>query len=308
MRFLRWEYLVCLLCLGAGQDLWAQDYHYAVARPMKINAKKLGRCFALATLRPKQPYYSSRAIDGQDFSLQNFMDYLEASRARKFDYVTGNEEALKKWILSQPDNSIDPLSLFQQSMRMNQRNIWASILTIHDILRNMARYKETVRYHYDGTNSEEASRFFNKLIDIRGDLTDRDPHLLGDHRGSWYRIWGMMLYRLMWEDDLPMQTFGAQCDAAEAARRQKGSVFHSWLSSLTKTIMPEIAGHAVEWSKLHKSYALDKRKSEINLVGSDSMEEMISMLWNDKKSHEKNPDFEREWQDCQSRNYLEFSK
>jgi len=303
--------LAPLLLMTASPSRAAGDLRYSYARPepLRINAKALGRCLAIATEELRLPYHSSREIEGLPFVMKDFMDYLEAGPRRRFDYVTGNEEALKAWILGQPDNSIDPVSLYQQSMRLNRGNVWGSILTIHDILRNMARFKEKRRYHYDGTNDAEAAAFFNKLVDIRGVLSDRDPRLLGDHRGSWYRIWGTMLYRLMWDEDQPTQAYGARCLDADDIRVADRPRLKKWMNSVLKVVMPEVASRMVEWSKVGKTYALDPRKAEVNQAGSESIDETIRLLWG--RFAEGGADRmgtrypAQDWKACQGRNYLE---
>jgi hypothetical protein len=43
---------------------------------------------------------------------------------------------------------------------------------------------------------DKLAEVFHRMIDIRGDLYERGTPFLGDHPGTWYRIWGTMLYDL----------------------------------------------------------------------------------------------------------------
>jgi hypothetical protein len=139
------------------------------------------------------------------YGLQNtddFLDYLGGDFGRSCDYVSGHEKALKQWILRQPDHSIDPLKIFRKSLNLSRGNLMTALLTIHQVLRNEARWWDPDRYVEGGMQQdlEEAVRkelrFFNKFVDIRGDLRERGQPYHGDHPGTWYRIWGAMLYRL----------------------------------------------------------------------------------------------------------------
>lgn len=101
---------------------------------------------------------------------------------------------MREWILTQKDNSIDLLKIFKYSLSLNH-NAFDALITIHQLLRNEARFKNKEYYTYQSTE-EAANLFWSKFVDIRGDLNESNPQNEGDHRGSWYRIWGMMLYRL----------------------------------------------------------------------------------------------------------------
>lgn len=124
-----------------------------------------------------------------------FDSYLAGSTMTHF--TTSTEMPLKTWILNQKENSITPISLFEQSLVFNKRNVFESLITIHTLLRNVARWKSpyTIAHKSPSApqNVEDVNLFFNKFVDIRGDLFERGEAFKGDHPGSWYRIWGMIL-------------------------------------------------------------------------------------------------------------------
>ena len=139
------------------------------------------------------------------------LDYLAATANRTGDYLTGREGALREWILSRPDNSVDPLALYQASLALHGGNIWNAVLAAHQLLRNHARWWATERYHFRSSR-EEQEALFNKLVDIRGELSERGDGFHGDHAGSWYRVWGAMLFRLGFVADA---TFAARASGQE---------------------------------------------------------------------------------------------
>lgn len=140
-------------------------------------------------------YFARNGLRSCRYAPGEFMDYLTIQPNRWCDYSTGNEAKLRTWILSRPQNSITPVSLFRVAMRMNGNHVFNSLLTIHQLLRNEARWRSKRYYSYNSTPELE-SLFWSKFIDIRGDLKEKGPPNEGDHQGSWYRIWGMAMYRL----------------------------------------------------------------------------------------------------------------
>ncbi|MGZ3694159.1 MAG: hypothetical protein ACXWQO_08155, partial [Bdellovibrionota bacterium] len=182
-------------------------YAYPSQKERVFDGSKFGHCLANVTAKdfPKFSFDRSQMkctwnVQGEPYEYTrsdkpDFMHYL-SGRERKCDYVSGQEEELKKWITAQPDNSINPLALYRQSLTLNQGNIWNALLAIHQVMRQEARFYDYVRYNYKGT-AAESEAFFNKFVDIRGDLKERGGSFTGDHAGTWYRIWGAMLFRLM---------------------------------------------------------------------------------------------------------------
>lgn len=128
-------------------------------------------------------------------------DYLGAQGDKsggrtRTEYCSGHEMDLEKWILSQKDNSVNPVNLMLKATELNDGNIFLAALTVHQLLRNYARGDLKYRY-YLYVPAQRRDAFFNKLIDLRGDLKERDPkQYTGDHRGTWYRIFGVMLARM----------------------------------------------------------------------------------------------------------------
>jgi hypothetical protein len=200
---------VSLAAKAAGPNPHDIHYRYSKDHVVVLDGNRLGAC--LRNELAKRPvtfavadfYQGNPRRHGQGFVCQmsnaNLYDYLLAS-SDGCDFQTGKEEALKKWILAQQDNSIDPVKIFSQALNMTNGKVFDAVLMIHQMLRNQARWWNTEAYDYSSTN-EESSRFWNKFIDIRGSLSSRkDKPFEGDHEGSWYRIWGIMLYTLKQND------------------------------------------------------------------------------------------------------------
>lgn len=229
-QFYRFKYmrLLCLVLvlfsvcvaystIGDPEDQ-GMEYSYPSSIPVKIDSTRLGYCMAFIASKQYPNYkFSNSGIDCtwrstvpvEERIKSNYpsqWEYLAAKDWRKCDFSTGHEEDLKKWVLSQPDNSIDMLKIFSRSLDLNGGNIKAALITIHTLLRNNARFWDYngTRYFYK-TTPNEAKTFFNKFIDIRGDLAERGSNFVGDHKGTWYRIWGAMLGRLILYTDSTLQ-------------------------------------------------------------------------------------------------------
>ena len=170
-------------------------YKYPSKMSVYLDGKALGRCLGQELKR--HPF--TWGVDRKKYSIWNFDSYLTGSKYAY--YTTPTELVLKKWILSQPDNSITPASLFTQALEFNNRNVVDSLVNIHTILRNVARWRSPYVKAQNApstpTQAEDVTAFFNKMIDIRGDLMERGGSNKGDHPGSWYRMWGMMLKFIM---------------------------------------------------------------------------------------------------------------
>ncbi|MBI3555442.1 MAG: hypothetical protein HY074_04165 [Deltaproteobacteria bacterium] len=202
-------------------------YLYPVNEKLHIDPAFLGLCMAQASISTGHYYFakdemqyetSTHEIRKDKMTGAPLLLYLAGESGRSGDYISGHEEELKTWILSQPDNSIDPVTIYQKSLGLNEGNIWNALLTIHQLLRNNARWWASSRYFYS-SSKENQEAFFNKFIDIRGDLTDRGSGFSGDHYGSWYRLWGIMLYRISEIDDaLAIKRFAAahNCENSKA--------------------------------------------------------------------------------------------
>lgn len=183
-------------------------YAYPANKKLQLNSRLLGLCMAYDLTRNPAGFdynrSSSQCIsprDGRDVSHDPSVKkpplvlYLSGDDERACDYASGKEDELKTWVLSQKDNSITPESIFAESIRLNKGEIFSSLITVYQLLRNNARWWDDFRYAYHSSKSDE-ERFFNKFIDIRGDLKERGKGFYGDHFGSWFRIWGTMIYTL----------------------------------------------------------------------------------------------------------------
>lgn len=182
-------------------------YAFPANKRITFDGKQFGHCLAAVTAKDFPDFTFDRGqmkctwnVRGESYEYTradkpDLMKYL-AGEARKCDYVSGQEEALRKWVLAQPDNSIDPLALYRHSLALSHGNIWNALLAIHQITRQEARFYDERRYNYKST-PEASIAFFNKFVDIRGDLKERGGSFTGDLGGTWYRIWGAMLFRLL---------------------------------------------------------------------------------------------------------------
>jgi hypothetical protein len=167
---------------------------YPFPRPttLRLDGRAWGHCMARTILN----YTRSPRIDRTQMSRPDdpneVQRYLQGIR-RIEPYTTGREEQLRQWVMRQPDASITPISILQASLELHSGNVWNALLGIHELLRNEARWFHRARYHYESTYAVQTD-FFRRFIDIRGDLRERDrTRFTGDHSGSWYRIFGVLL-------------------------------------------------------------------------------------------------------------------
>lgn len=194
--------LSCFLFLGQVALAQGFSYSYPAKVKVKIDSPLMAQCMALATQEVTKSYSldRSRLFEKRDADFNEFTLYLSVHADRKFDFSTGQEAPLREWVMLQNQNSIDPVLLYQKSLGLNSGNIFAAILTIHQLLRNEARFTDKRRYQYKSTLPQQ-QKFFDQFIDIRGDLVERGPGFYGDHKGSWYRFWGTFLYVLLWQPE-----------------------------------------------------------------------------------------------------------
>ncbi len=208
-------------------------YHFPASRTIEVDSKKLGLCLAKESIRDFSHLSYSRnkhilPITGGD----DFRSYLENGEN---DWFSGNESTLKNWILSQPANSIDPIALYRKSLELNGGDIFETLVTCYTLLRENARWWITAFYNYDSSYPKEQA-FFDKFIDIRGDLRERGAGFHGDHPGSWYRIWGAMLYRAYLNNSFQHAVDLSACNQTEPDdtpfgnfKREMGDL-HAWLA------------------------------------------------------------------------------
>lgn len=263
-------------------------YSFPKSHRIAIDPQKLGHCMASIAKKfnTKLKFKSKRLKcepfrpNGKGIVKPGFFIYLGAQE-RDCDYSTGNEEEIKRWVMSQPDNSIDILKIFQKSMSMNEGNITEALVTIHTLLRNLARYDDGTesrkgRYFYKST-PEEVGKFFNKFIDIRGDLTERGGDYFGDHKGSWYRIWGVFLGRLHMKDYTKIDAEYERCDSEK-------SIFRSDFVKFFNNFIAESGIRLVEFKVYREK---DKYKTQLSLRASKTIEYFADEIL-DKKSSDKN--------------------
>ncbi|WP_413576146.1 hypothetical protein ACLVWU_17320 [Bdellovibrio sp. HCB290] len=186
-----------------------EAYSYPKQQKVSINSEVLAGCFLKEInkypnqTRTTEPLFIYRDNKTEHFTHKParckfdhdaFFDYMIAGEVR-CDYSTGQEQKLRDWIMSKADNSVDPVNIFREALKLNGGSTFNAALTIHQLLRNEARYKGKA-FYYNSTPDLEKS-FWNKFVDIRGDLEERgkEKGFEADHQGSWYRIWGIMGYR-----------------------------------------------------------------------------------------------------------------
>lgn len=192
-------------------------YDYAESVTKRIDGTNLGACFAKVsdefeqklTFKPSQSQCVS-LVTGEDIrhkpgqKLPTFLQYLIGQHERACDFVSGQEDNLSRWVEAQADHSIGLVEIYDYSLKLNQGDIFNAVLTIYQLLRNNARWWDVNRYNYDSDPIRQR-QFFNKFVDIRGDLKERGPSFHADHAGSWYRIWGAILFQLNRFDETTFQ-------------------------------------------------------------------------------------------------------
>lgn len=262
-------------------------YAYPRSSKVEISTRLLGLCMAHELSRDHRSFDFNRSnvkcispAGGKDVSHDpsvrkpSLVDYLSGTPDRSCDYASGHEEELKNWVLAQKDNSVSPVSIFAESLRLNGGEIFSSLITIHQLLRNNARWWDDTRYAYRSSKAEEQN-FFDKMIDIRGDLKERGNGFHGDHFGSWFRIWGTMLYTLGFVSESEFHENlhkGAMCviNPLEGLEEIK-LVEHLGISI--------VASWADEKSKLLQGHEEDPQKFLLDREGSETMTWMLEGLW-----------------------------
>ncbi len=101
-----------------------------------------------------------------------------ASGVTSRHFKTGKEEALISYILSREDESVTLDELFRQSYRMNDGEVYLSILTIENILSDFWRHPQ-----------RDKLAVTRKLANICNFYQGK-----GDKYGAWYHFHGIMLY------------------------------------------------------------------------------------------------------------------
>jgi hypothetical protein len=272
-------------------------YKYPVQKKLKIDHKRLGACMALSARESLgDKLYVSKDEMNLNYAHYPFFLYLSANKNRR-RYETGKELMLRDWVMDQPDNSVDIVSIFTASVELHDGNMWNALLAIHELLRNEGRYFDKTYYFYESTIEKEIA-FFNKFVDIRGDLRERGTNFKGDHIGTWYRMWGMMLYRLQFVNE---KLFDGQ-RFLRGVRMNAGRVlsFHmGWGAEMFKYIK-----HGIFQGEPHGGDK-DKRKVEINIKAEKAIGSMVKALFYPKKMYSK---LGISKESCQSRVWLKHKK
>lgn len=237
---------------------YGNNYNYPKSQDIEIDGPLLGQCFALVANSYKEIRLSAKDTYPSLFS------YLIGTEA--VDYKTGKEAQLKEKILAAKDNSIDPLKLFSWSLELHKGDLFKSILAIHELLRNEARFYRQLSHNYP-SDKKSMAKFFNKFIDIRGDLEERGDNFTGDHRGSWYRIWGTMLDHL--------NTLSDEADAVGSASHIcKRSRFRRGTADFQGSVIAPLAENI---KRITVWKDVDDRKAEINQAGYDVISEFFDV-------------------------------
>ena len=256
-RFL--SIFVWVLVQGAvarAQSEYGNGYGFPKDQMIHLDGTRLGRCFYVEFRKYRDVVFPDVLKDYPDLE-----GYLRGDLG--YQYSTGKEAALRRIILQQPPGSVDPFHVFAWSMDLHGGRLFEAVLAIHELLRNEARfYRDWISYP---STPELMRLFFNQFVDIRGDLEERGTGFHGDHRGSWYRIWGTMLDYLV--AVMPSRECkGSACEVLNLAS-------NLWLASVYGTFR----AHAAEWIKpvIMYGHESDRRKIEVNQWGYDTMEGMV---------------------------------
>ena len=139
--------------------------------------------------------------------------------------VTGQEDALSQWIMLHPDRSVEPHELFSESYRLNNGNIYLTLLTCENILTKMPFRPD-----------RDKDPMQRKLVYIRD---DSEP--LGDNYGAWYHFFGAALYGFVRSQSLStfvvdVESFGSFFyegpDRQESLLNRCGAIFGSQLRTM----------------------------------------------------------------------------
>ncbi len=94
---------------------------------------------------------------------------------------SGQEQQLKSWILQQQDHSVGISKLFEQSYKLNQGNLYQTLMTAENVLS-------------DGWIEPD-----RHLLPVQQKLEyiRKDSHPAGDNFAAWYHLFGIATYSLM---------------------------------------------------------------------------------------------------------------
>ncbi len=164
------------------------DYSYCADCIQNLDPSLLGKYLAKATLE----YAKAKPVSfGEPNRYPEMLRYLAGSS--RVQYRAGFELTLRKWVMEQPHDSIDPVMIYAKALELSNGDIHLALLGIHELLKNEARFFNDNFVYYSSTY-DRRREFFERFIDLRGDLKERGGNYKGDHFGTWYRLFGMMLY------------------------------------------------------------------------------------------------------------------
>ncbi len=270
-------------------------YHYPAKQKLKIDAGILAYCMTKEISKYENPVINPSTIyqcnklwakkintEGKEpditvalYDRAMLDQYLQISAKRNCDYETGKEGELKKWVLKQNDNSIDHIKIFTKALELSHGRVWDALLMIHQLLRNEARYWSKKYYAYE-SNPVDEEKFWNKFIDIRGELPERGPEFKADHAGSWYRMWGMMLNRIAdtREPIAPEKTCG---EDVWQISLQTANLWNDFVAVGAEAIKP-----VLNVTNSYKSGGDLMGKTQINLAGSETAAKIDAYFYGKK--------------------------
>lgn len=166
-------------------------YAYPRQQTLRLEPEAFASCLHSALLRRQEGGNPARWQRHRD-EFPELLGYLAGSV--ETSYASGREDQLEDWLLAQDNASVTPVDLFSATLPLVEDDVFLAVLTAHELLRRAARFcSDYVQVTGYVTSYDAQTRLANQLIDIRGDLVERGPAFTGDHLGSWYRIWAMML-------------------------------------------------------------------------------------------------------------------
>lgn len=169
-----------------GSSTYAHEYSYPDPNGAE-RIRGLGDRLA-AAIRESNGYTSNLTT-----RYPKIFQHLMASS--KVNYRLPFEGDLQAWVMQKSNNSVTPEDLFREALTLAHGDVGEALLGVHNALRNIARYKSSYTRNLNVVSDSYSKLFFDKFVDIRGDLVEAGGK--GDHPGSWYRMFGMILNTYM---------------------------------------------------------------------------------------------------------------
>ncbi|MCC6749223.1 MAG: hypothetical protein IT371_16290 [Deltaproteobacteria bacterium] len=212
------------ICQNEGGTVDARHYYgydarYVRSQAVDLDPQRFGACLAHSIATFAMLDEQGRLVTPQwnrhlnRLSTADLTAYLAAVPGTKCQ-ETGEEARLQRWVFAQPENSITPLSFFRAALGIQRGDVFLALLAAHNVLRSEARFfapytrrckgagddfwyrkvDPTLDGYYYLSSYPRMNRFFRRMVDIRGDLRERGETFNGDHPGSWYRLFGILLW------------------------------------------------------------------------------------------------------------------